>query len=192
MKSVIEIFKPVSGYEGLYEVSDYGAVRSLYGGKVKYLKNAKHPTGYERISLFRDGKKKKFSVHRLVLEAFVGPIPAGMEIDHINGIKDDNRLVNLRVATPKENSNNPITAQKNREANKRLFHEQKWIEAQREGTRKSNNKPILQLDKTTGEVIREWECTADVERELGIYNANISKCCNGKRKSAGGFKWKFA
>lgn len=209
MKAVIETFRPVKGYEGLYEVSDYGCVRSLKFGKAKYMKNAKLPTGYERIDLCRNGKKKQFSIHRLVWEAFNGTIPDGKEIDHINTVRDDNRLSNLRVVTHKGNSNNPITAERNREAVKRLVKDPKWLEAKREtgrrlakdpkwlevnreATRKSHNKPVLQLDKVTSEVIRGWECAADVERELGINQRNISACCLGKRKSTGGFKWKFA
>lgn len=196
MKSVLEKWKAVPGYVGLYEVSNYGAVRSLYGGKVSYLNNKKDRDGYCQIVLSRDCKRKWFRVHRLVWEAFNGKIPDGYEIDHVNAIRNDNRLSNLRVVTRKGNMANQITAERHREAtreaNKRRSQDPQWREANREANRKARNKPILQLDKTTGEVIREWECTADVERELSINNANISECCNGKRKSAGGYRWRFA
>ena len=62
----------------------------------------------------------------------------------------------------------------------------------RKNHRTSVAKPVLQLDKQTGEVIRKWECAADVERELGFNHGSISACCHGKLKSAGGFKWQFA
>ena len=182
------------GYEGLYEVSDYGTVRSLNyhrEGKVKYLMNKKHQAGYKRICLCRDGKKKYFSIHRLVWEAFNGPIPEGLQIDHINTVRDDNRLVNLRCVTPKENHANPITAGRKRESHQRLAQDTKWREANRESTRKSRNKTVLQLDKTTGDTIKRWECARDASRELSINFSNISECCNGKRKSTGGFKWRF-
>lgn len=211
MEAVIETFKPVKGYEGLYEVSDYGCVRSLnynHTGTCKELKNKKNCYGYEQIGLCRGGKPKYFSIHRLVWEAFNGPIPEGLQIDHINTIRDDNRLANLRVVTSKENNANPISVENHREGVKRRSQDVKWREVQREagkrrsqdpqwrevhreGTRKACNKPILQLDKVTGEVIREWECTADVERELYINHRSISECCNNKRKSAGGFRWCF-
>ena len=174
MKAVIETFKDIPDYEGLYQVSDYGAVRSLdYQGKkrIKYLRNTKTPKGYECICLFRDGKHRNFRVHRLVWEAFNGKIPEGYEIDHINTVRDDNRLDNLRVVTPKENRNNSITAARHREA---------------------CNKPILQLDKVTGKVIHEWKGQRDIERELGINQSSISQCCLGKRISAGGYRWCFA
>ena len=192
MKSVLEKWKAVPDYEGLYEVSDYGAIRSLYGGKVKYLRNAKLQTGYCQITLCRDGKPKKFKVHRLVWECFVGTIPEGYEIDHVNTIRDDNRLANLRIVTRKGNMANPISVERHREAVKRRSKDPQWLEAVREANRKARNKPVLQLDKATGEVIREWECAADAARELSINFRNISLCCSGKRKSAGGFKWKFA
>ena len=196
MEAVIETFKPVKGYEGLYEVSDYGAVRSLRFGKVKYLKAGKNSSGYLFVVPCVNGKTKIFIVHRLVYETFVGPIPEDMEIDHINGVKDDNRLVNLRCVTPKENCNNPVTRERyleairktNPEKNRRLSQDPKW----REAVRNAHNKPVLQLDKSTGEVIREWECASDAYRELGINFGSISKCCNGKLNSAGGFKWRFA
>lgn len=210
-----EIWKAVLGYEGLYEVSDIGRVRSLNyhrEGKVKNLKSVKDKKGYEVIGLLRYGRQKLFKVHRLVWESFNGPIPSGMQIDHINTVRDDNRLANLRVVTPKENSNNPITLARNREVIretvkrrsentqwlenlregvKRRSQDVKWLEANRESTRKSRNKPVLQLDKVTGEVIRCWECAADVERELGFNHSNIAACCKGKRNSAGGYRWCF-
>lgn len=211
MKAVIEKFKPIKGYEGLYEVSDYGTVRSLnYQGKkrIKYLKSVKHKNGYLRIGLWYYGKRKWFMIHRLVWESFVGQIPKGYEIDHIDGNKTNNELSNLRCVSHMENMNNPITREihleaiwklsKNqkwleatREANKRLAKEPKWLKNQRKRVRETVAKPILQLDKETKAVIRKWECAMDTERELGISQSNISQCCLGKRKSAGGYIWKF-
>ena len=211
MKSVLEKWKAVPGYEG-YEVSDQGNVRALNyhrEGKVKILRNMKQQTGYERVCLFRNNTRNYLYIHRLVWETFNGKIPDGLQIDHINTVRDDNRLVNLRVVTHKENCKNSITAERNREANRRKSKDPKWIEAHREGVkrlsqdpkwreavreavRKSCAKHVLQLDKQTGEVIREWECQRDIERELGINQRKISLCCLGKRKSTGGYRWRFA
>lgn len=121
-----EIWRDIVGYEGLYQVSNYGRVRSLdreieqksrwgdkitkkYEGKVlclKLTKNTKRTSeGYLQAHLWKNGKSKNYSVHRLVYETFIGEIPKGMQINHINEIHTDNRLENLNIMTPKENNN---------------------------------------------------------------------------------------
>ena len=110
----MEKWKSVVGYEGEYEVSDLGNVRSLdrvnavkgRWGKVeqkhykgKRLANGKAKNGYNMVSL---NSKSKYT-HHLVLEAFIGPRPEGMEACHNNGKRDDNRLENLRWDTPSNN-----------------------------------------------------------------------------------------
>lgn len=174
-----EYWKPVPGYEGRYEVSDHGRVRSLnyrHTGQIRVLRPKKTRDYYLRINLCKDGVVKTFRVHRLVWTAFVGEIPEGYELDHINATPSDNRLSNLRCVTCKQNHENPITNQRH-------------ADACRAANKKRCSKSIVQLDKTTGQVIKRWECMHDVERELGIANGTISLCCNGQRKTAGGFRW---
>ena len=101
MTSIIEQWKPVPGYEGLYEVSDQGKVKSLRSGKLMKLSVAN--TGYMQLQLSDKHRRSVCHVHRLVLEAFVGPAPIGMEGCHANGIRTDNRLSNLRWDTRKGN-----------------------------------------------------------------------------------------
>jgi len=226
MKAVLETWRPVRGYEGLYEISDYGCVRSHYGGKIKYLKGQKNKGGYIHVGLWKNGKGKTFSVHRLVYTVFVGNIDEGLQLDHIDGDKTNNKLTNLRAVTPRENSNNSVTRDRYLEAIKKLTASEEWRNNQREGAKKRSQnqewrqknrevaqrnqrnpewlknvrdgimrscaKPILQLDVETGEVIRRWECARDAERGLGVSNSHISKCCLGKQKTAGGFRWRFA
>ena len=120
----MEIWKDIEGYEGYYQVSNEGRVKcleryveSVSHGKpcLRHLKEkimtpVRHKKYiYKHVQLGKDGIKETYKVHRLVWEAFNGEIPEGMEIDHINTIRDDNRLENLRCVTPKENRNNPLT-----------------------------------------------------------------------------------
>lgn len=109
-----EIWKPVLGYEGLYEVSDHGRVRSLdrvvphsrYGQQKrrgKVLKLAAAGDGHVKIHLCRGGVERYHFVHTLVLEAHVGPRPEGMEACHSNGNPDDNTVPNLRWDTKSNN-----------------------------------------------------------------------------------------
>lgn len=188
----MEEWRDVVGFEGRYKVSNLGRVRSYHGGKVRYLKSHKDKGGYMSIALFKNGKIKNFFVHRLVYTSFVGEIPEGRQIDHVNTVRDDNRIENLRVVSPRENNRNPITAERKRDANRRKAKDSQWLNSVREGVRRVCNKPIVQLDAETGDVIREWQCARDACRALGIDYRHISKCCNGKQKTAGGYRWKFA
>lgn len=95
-----ETWKYVVGFEGLYLVSDQGRVKSLRSGKI--LKPSKHLGGYIQAHLYKNGKRTASTIHKLVLEAFIGPRPAGQEARHVNGIRKDCRLVNLAYTTRDE------------------------------------------------------------------------------------------
>ncbi len=108
-----EVWQPVPGYEGLYEVSDHGRIRSLPGERwngAAWIKKTgcirKTPIGahgYPTVDLKHNGKRKTFTVHTLVLTAFIGPRPAGQECRHLNGNRADSRLCNLGWGTPAQN-----------------------------------------------------------------------------------------
>ena len=123
-----ERWKPVKGYEGIYEVSNHGRVRSLdrvvtySDGRVrrhkgKILSAPLSRDGYPAVNLHTQGRLKKRTVHSLVAEAFVGPRPEGMEVCHNDGSKTNNHVDNLRYGTRSENmldrvrhGTNPSTA----------------------------------------------------------------------------------
>ena len=104
LESVLETWRPVVGFEGRYEVSDIGRVRSLNYGRTKGLvvvmKQHLDRGGYACINF----SSLNFRVHSLVMEAFVGPRPEKHDVNHKNGIKDDNRLENLEYVTESQNT----------------------------------------------------------------------------------------
>jgi len=119
-KSAEEIWKDIYGYEGLYQVSDFGKVKSLdrircsgksYKEKIlkpwksKYNDIDKYRLG---ISLFKNGIRENFYIHQLVLNSFIGPCPKGMEICHNDGDGENNNLNNLRYDTRKNNHKDKI------------------------------------------------------------------------------------
>jgi hypothetical protein len=101
-----EIWKPVVGYEGLYEVSNLGRIKSIKFGKERIMKQNINSYGYCKVNLSRNGNYKTYSVHRLVLIAFRGCLDVNKICDHINRIRTDNRIDNLRWASYSENNLN--------------------------------------------------------------------------------------
>lgn len=117
-----EIWKDISNYERVYQVSNFGRIKSLERKvnsrhkqrtvKEKILRVKYNKFGYKTVCLSSELQKREFFIHRLVAYAFIPNPENKPQIDHINGIKSDNRVENLRWVTAKENSNNPVTLQK--------------------------------------------------------------------------------
>jgi hypothetical protein len=108
MNTDIEIWKDVPEYEGHYQVSSLGNVKSIKFNKEIILKTSKNRKGYFYVGLLKNGKRKTMYNTKLVAMAFLGHVPCGMElvVDHKNRIRIDNSLKNLRIVTNRENSNN--------------------------------------------------------------------------------------
>lgn len=172
MMNDMEIWKDIEGYPN-YQVSNMGRVKSLnYNrtGKEKILKGIKNRKGYLQVGLCKEGLQKTVKVHRLVASTFI-PNPNNLsQLNHIDEDKTNNCVDNLEWCDSKYNTNYGTR-------NKKI----------------SNiiSKPILQFTNS-GEFIRKWDNTAQVEKELGIKHCNICLCLKGKRKSAGGYKWCYA
>ena len=174
-----EKWLPITGYEGLYEVSNTGKIKSLgryksfgnRGSKVwmdeKILIPRKDKYGYCIVQLCKNGKKKFAKVHRLVATAFVDNPKSKPFVDHINTIKNDNRVENLRWVTSKENSNNPITLKRNR----KLKHNKRKVIC-------LETQKIYNSIKEAGEII-------------GISESSIVCCCQGRNLTAKGLHWKY-
>lgn len=103
-------WKDIKGYEGLYQINQYGQVKSLpkpigsYISKERILKNRPMKSGYLQVGLVKDGKVKNYLVHRLVAEAFLSNSEELSEVDHINGDRTDNRVSNLQWMSHIENN----------------------------------------------------------------------------------------
>lgn len=174
----MEEWRDVPGYEGLYQVSNLGYVKSLNWkrtGKEQLLALVPCHKRYYSVSLTKDGKRKHYFIHRLVWEAFNGPILEGMQINHINEDITDNRLENLSLVTPSENVN---WGTRNKRVGEKM-------------TNGKTSKWVIKLS-INNEILHFYPSTAQAERETGIKQGNISKCCCGKREFAGGYKWKYS
>ena len=180
-----EIWKDIPEYEGLYQVSNLGRVKSLerfrkgkndsslpINEKIKKLVISRN--GYYRVILFKESIGKWHLIHRLVYEAFNGSIPEGLQVNHLNEIKSDNRLENLNLMTPKENTNFGTGIERR-------------VKKQINGKK---SKAVLKFDLNNN-LLKEYPSIRQVERETGFANQNIVKCCKGKYEQAYGFKWKY-
>lgn len=182
-----EIWKDIPGYSGLYQISNLGRIRSYpkWRGpvrlKAKILKPRINQHGYKQKILVKNGIRKTYNIHRLVAMAFI-PNPYNKKcIDHINTIKTDNRVENLRWVTHKENSNNPLSL------NKHIGIKGPW--AGKYGAQHPNSKKINQYTKD-GKFVRSFDGIAQAERELGIYN--IYRSLISATKMVGGYFWRYA
>lgn len=110
-----EFWKDIEGYEGLYQISNMGRIKSLpkicgvRSSKEKIIRTFRNHSGYELATLCKDGNQKHFQVHRLVATTFIPNNDSKPQVDHINRIRNDNRVLNLRWVTNKENSRNSST-----------------------------------------------------------------------------------
>lgn len=187
-----EYWKPVVGYEGLYEVSNWGRVKSFdtyrkgKNGSVRLckgriLKPKTNKDGYLHVVLCKNGKRKTCLVHRITAEAFL-EIPE--ELKHLKGTrylqvnhKDENKLnnntENLEWCSAKYNSNFGTRNEKVAEKN----------------TNGKLSKKVLQYT-LDGQFVREWESTRECERN-GFNQGNVAACCRGELKKYKDFIWKY-
>ena len=190
MSKLVEEWRPVVGYEGLYEVSDWGNVKSvdrvvecLHLGKYpikrhlnsKIMKQYLDYDRYCRVSLSIDGYRHLYGVHRLVAEAFI-PNPDNKPcVDHINSNRADNKVENLRWYSVLLNNSTEHARQAKSKAAR---------------LRQDNKKQIAQIT-LDGEIVKIWECGYRIEEELGFDHSSIIRVCKGQQDTSYGFKWKY-
>lgn len=165
-----EDWADIKGYEGLYQVSTLGKVKSLprHGtySEPHILKVSSDGNGYLQVGLCKNSIYKSHKVHRLVATAFI-PNPNNLpEVNHRDENKHNNRVSNLEWCNRNYNVNYGSRTNKTK-------------------------KPVTQLTKS-GETLATYESLTKVKEALKISNiSNISNVCKGKRKSAYGYRWKF-
>lgn len=173
----MEVWKDIPGYEGLYQASNQGRIKSLpkrkgkgngYIKEEEILKASVEAHGYERVVLGKDGKKKKYQVHRLIAATFIPNEENKQQVNHINGNKADNRVENLEWCTDSENMQHAF----------------------QNGLINIPTRSVIQLD-LQGTLIKEWDSITEAEAATGVRRGNIWSCCVGKRKTANGYKWKY-
>ena len=172
-----EYWKPVVGYEELYQVSNWGRVKSLpRNGTVKYARILKPGTnryGYLYVNLCKDGKVKTFTVHRLVAEAFL-PNPDNLPcINHKDECKTNNNVDNLEWCTNEYNINYGTRTER-------------MSKSKINGKR---SKTVLQYT-LDGQFVREWPSAMECDRN-GYDQGNVSACCRGELKTYKNFIWKY-
>ena len=169
-----EIWKDIPEYEGLYQASNLGNIRGPKGWNLKPCIDKK--TGYSHVILCKNGNKGKY-VHRLVWEAFNGPIPSGLEVNHIDEKnKQDNSLSNLELMTHKQNCN---YGTRNERAN---------MTKRQHGTLGLNVKRVAQVGPDF-KLIKVHKSLTEACDWTGAKLPNISACCKDKNKFAKGFHW---
>ena len=171
-----EIWRPVKGYEGRYEVSNLGRVRSLNyrmkPGRVQVLKPAKNSDGYLNVHLYAGDGGKSIKVHRIVAAAFI-PNPDNLpEINHKNEKKDDNRVENLEWCSRDENMRYGTISE-------RII--------------KKQSRSVVALDPVTHRVVYRFG-SAEMTRSFGFTPSEVSRCCRKARgrKTHKGLLWAYA
>lgn len=179
-----EIWKDIKGYEGLYQISNFGRVKSLdhlkrWGAKTilhkgKILKQQIIKTnGYFSVALSKKSKAKRYLVHRLVAQAFVENLKNYNVINHKDENKLNNNATNLEWCSYNYNNNYGNHGQKISET--RNFNK---------------NKKVYQYD-LNGNLINIFKSSLEAKRFFKIKNNSITRCCRNLQKTAGGFIWKY-
>lgn len=187
----MEIWKSIPNYEGLYEVSNYGNVRSLdrevidKNGKIlfkkgKILKKLLNDYGYFHVILSKQNKLKTHTVHRLVGIAFIDNPYNKIEINHINGIKTDNRVDNLEWCTRSEN-----------ELHSYRVLGKIYISPTTGKTGELSHKSKRVLQYYNDILINEYCSTREAGKINNINEKNIASCCRIERNKSGGYSWKY-
>ncbi|MGN1269386.1 MAG: NUMOD4 domain-containing protein [Clostridia bacterium] len=181
-----EVWKDIKGYEGLYQVSNLGRIKSIprHGTRknIHIISQRHNKCGYKIVNLYKNAKGKAKTVHRIVAETFIENPLSKEDINHIDGNKENNNVTNLEWTSHKENM-------RHARKNNLIKISNKVIEQGRK-IGKTRAKKVAQINNCN-RTIKEWNSITEANRATGISISNISLCCTGKKEQAGGYKWKF-
>ena len=171
-----EIWKPIKGYEGIYDISNYGRIYShpRKGTKGGYSYGIESYYGYLCFNL-RNGKRVHKKMHTLVYEAFIGEVPKGYDVHHKDSNKHNNFIWNLELIEHNEHSKHHLEE-----------HKEKTLKA----CFNKNSKAVIQYT-LDGQFLAEYPSVTEASKQNGIGVSNICICCKGKAKTAGGYIWKY-
>lgn len=193
---MIEEWREASAFPERFLVSNLGRVKQKVrydsrgrraGGRMLTMRK-RDKDGYVIVQLQVGNQRKWSRVHRLVAEAFIPNPENKPAVDHINTIKSDNRVENLRWVTTKENANNPITIEKNRrsQTGKKMS-----AESSRKKSEAMPKKAVIQYSKD-GKIITRFSSISDASKATRADTGSISNCCKGRIKTAGGYIWRYS
>ena len=162
----MEIWKDIINFEGLYQVSNKGNVKSLTRYKKKLTPHF-DKDGYKYVKLKHKGKSTHARIARLVASAFIPTNDNSLQVNHIDFDRTNDNVENLEWVTAKQN-----------------------VKHSKEHYVGSNHKPVLQIKD--GIIINSFCSLSEAERKTGAKCSNIVRCCKGQRKTAKGFQWEYA
>lgn len=178
----MEIWKDIDGYNGEYQISNLGRVKSFKSENSRILKQKTNNKGYKWVALSLNGIQENVLIHRLVAKHFLDNHNGYKVVNHIDENPSNNRVSNLEWCTQSENTKKSTKFHKHYEMNKIL------CKTKNSKHKDTDSKVKQMLD---GDVVKIFNNSLEVKRFLGFDQSFILSCCRNKRKSAYGYQWQF-
>ncbi len=163
-----EQWRDISGYEGIYQVSDAGRIKSVRTGQLRSL--VKDKDGYLQLKLHKNGVQETHKVHRLVARAFIPNLEKLPLINHKNEDKRDNRVDNLEWCTKEYNNFYGVGSDR-------------YV---------GRRKEVIRMNPHDDSDVATYASICAAAEACGVLACSISQCCSGKLQTAGGYVWKYA